>query len=198
MAHSRLLPKGHAVQNDKKKKKSNDLAAFQSLLTFWDALGVKYLVVFFSIPVWHQRRKSRKPTLTGQIVLVKEDKELAQLRGMAETVGLANACYAVRYVLGGNAFSGQKHRRGLLWIGFYQHSHPWQPDVMMGAASAQRAGLLWNMPCQASSLVYSLAWISSIPHWVLTLATNTSEGRGKETWCFPRDSKTFRFHPNSP
>lgn len=81
-------------------------------------------MVFFSIPVWHQRWKSRKPASTGQIVLVKEDKELAQLRGMAETVGLANACYAVRYVLGGNAFLGQKHGRGLPWIVFYQHSHP--------------------------------------------------------------------------
>ncbi|NXR03151.1 ROS1 kinase, partial [Sagittarius serpentarius] len=46
--------------------------------------------------VWHQRWKSRKQALPGQIVFVKEDKELAQLRGTAETVGLANACYAVR------------------------------------------------------------------------------------------------------
>uniref|UniRef100_A0A8B9EBS1 Tyrosine-protein kinase receptor n=1 Tax=Anser cygnoides TaxID=8845 RepID=A0A8B9EBS1_ANSCY len=55
----------------------------------------KDLVVFLSVPVWYQRRKSRKPSLIGQIVLVKEDKELAQLRGMAEAVGLSNACYAV-------------------------------------------------------------------------------------------------------
>ncbi|OXB76494.1 UNVERIFIED_CONTAM: hypothetical protein H355_014538 [Colinus virginianus] len=52
------------------------------------------IVILFGF-VWHQRWKSRKPALTGQIVLVKEDKELAQLRGLAETVGLANACYAV-------------------------------------------------------------------------------------------------------
>uniref|UniRef100_A0A8B9VWF5 Tyrosine-protein kinase receptor n=1 Tax=Anas zonorhyncha TaxID=75864 RepID=A0A8B9VWF5_9AVES len=58
-------------------------------------MSLKYLVVFFSVPVWYQRRKSTKPSLIGQIVLVKEDKELAQLRGMAEAVGLANACYAV-------------------------------------------------------------------------------------------------------
>uniref|UniRef100_A0A8C3BPL6 Tyrosine-protein kinase receptor n=1 Tax=Cairina moschata TaxID=8855 RepID=A0A8C3BPL6_CAIMO len=58
-------------------------------------MSLKYLVVFFSVPVWYQRRKSRKPSLIRQIVLVKEDKELAQLRGMAEAVGLANACYAV-------------------------------------------------------------------------------------------------------
>ncbi|NXC43638.1 ROS1 kinase, partial [Penelope pileata] len=44
--------------------------------------------------VWHQRWKSRKSALAGQIVLVKEDKELAQLRGMSETVGIDNACYA--------------------------------------------------------------------------------------------------------
>uniref|UniRef100_A0A8C0V2A0 Tyrosine-protein kinase receptor n=1 Tax=Cyanistes caeruleus TaxID=156563 RepID=A0A8C0V2A0_CYACU len=48
----------------------------------------------FSLP--RQRLKSRKRALPGQIVFIKEDKELAQLRGMAETVGLANACYAVR------------------------------------------------------------------------------------------------------
>ncbi|KAF2987188.1 hypothetical protein EK904_012124, partial [Melospiza melodia maxima] len=46
--------------------------------------------------VWKQRLKSTKPALPGQIVFIKEDKELAQLRGMAETVGLANACYAIR------------------------------------------------------------------------------------------------------
>ncbi|NXP12967.1 ROS1 kinase, partial [Thinocorus orbignyianus] len=49
-------------------------------------------LIFF---VWHQRWKSRKQALPGQIVFVKEDKELAQLRGAAEAVGLANACYAV-------------------------------------------------------------------------------------------------------
>ncbi|XP_035178288.1 proto-oncogene tyrosine-protein kinase ROS isoform X3 [Oxyura jamaicensis] len=52
------------------------------------------MVMLFGF-VWYQRRKSRKPSLIGQIVFVKEDKELAQLRGMAEPVGLANACYAV-------------------------------------------------------------------------------------------------------
>ncbi|NXY01293.1 ROS1 kinase, partial [Pteruthius melanotis] len=67
-----------------------------SLLTHWDAPRVKHLMVCFSIPVWKQRLKSGKRALAGQIVFIKEDKELAQLRGMAETVGLANACYAVR------------------------------------------------------------------------------------------------------
>ncbi|NWS52624.1 ROS1 kinase, partial [Chunga burmeisteri] len=45
--------------------------------------------------VWCQRWKSRKQALPGQIVFIKEDKELAQLRGTAELVGLANACYAI-------------------------------------------------------------------------------------------------------
>uniref|UniRef100_A0A663EDA4 receptor protein-tyrosine kinase n=1 Tax=Aquila chrysaetos chrysaetos TaxID=223781 RepID=A0A663EDA4_AQUCH len=66
-----------------------------SLLTHWDALRVKYLMVCFSVPVCHRRWKSRKQALPGQIVFVKEDKEVAQFRGTAETVGLANACYAV-------------------------------------------------------------------------------------------------------
>ncbi|NXY15945.1 ROS1 kinase, partial [Atrichornis clamosus] len=53
------------------------------------------VVMLFSF-VWQQRLKSGKQALPGQIVFIKEDKELAQLRGMAETVGIANACYAVR------------------------------------------------------------------------------------------------------
>ncbi|KFQ79243.1 Proto-oncogene tyrosine-protein kinase ROS, partial [Phaethon lepturus] len=56
-------------------------------------LGLTVVVLFGF--VWHQRWKSRKQALPGQIVFIKEDKELAQLRGMAETVGLANACYAI-------------------------------------------------------------------------------------------------------
>ncbi|XP_071597197.1 proto-oncogene tyrosine-protein kinase ROS isoform X1 [Heliangelus exortis] len=52
------------------------------------------VVILFGL-VWHQRWKSRKQALPGQIVFIKEDKELAQLRGMSETVGLANACYAI-------------------------------------------------------------------------------------------------------
>ncbi|KAK2511439.1 Ros1 [Columba guinea] len=45
--------------------------------------------------VWHQRWKSGKQAMPGQMVFMEEDKELARLRRMAETVGLANACYAV-------------------------------------------------------------------------------------------------------
>lgn len=91
------------------------------MLTPWDALRVKHLMVSFSIPVWKQRLKSTKPTLPGQIVFIKEDKELAQLRGMAETVGLANACYAIRYVHRANVFSGQQHLRGIPWTSNFQN-----------------------------------------------------------------------------
>ncbi|XP_061846106.1 proto-oncogene tyrosine-protein kinase ROS [Colius striatus] len=56
-------------------------------------LGLTVIMLFGF--VWHQRWKSRKEALPGQIVFIKEDKELAQLRGASETVGLANACYAV-------------------------------------------------------------------------------------------------------
>ncbi|NXT80261.1 ROS1 kinase, partial [Zapornia atra] len=56
-------------------------------------LGLTVIVLFCF--VWQQRQKSRKQAFPGQTVFIKEDKELAQLRGTAETVGLANACYAV-------------------------------------------------------------------------------------------------------
>ncbi|NWH66941.1 ROS1 kinase, partial [Geococcyx californianus] len=56
-------------------------------------LGLTMLMLFGF--VWHQRWKSRKTALPGQLVFIKEDKELAQLRMAAETVGLSNACYAV-------------------------------------------------------------------------------------------------------
>ncbi|NWX43370.1 ROS1 kinase, partial [Steatornis caripensis] len=56
-------------------------------------LGLTVVILFGF--VWYQRWKSRKQALPGQIVFIKEDKELAQLRGMTETVGLANAFYAV-------------------------------------------------------------------------------------------------------
>ncbi|XP_074718456.1 proto-oncogene tyrosine-protein kinase ROS [Strix uralensis] len=56
-------------------------------------LGLTVVMLFGF--VWHQRWKSRNKALPGQVVFIKEDKELAQLRGMVETVGLANACYAV-------------------------------------------------------------------------------------------------------
>ncbi|NXP70849.1 ROS1 kinase, partial [Ramphastos sulfuratus] len=70
----------------------------ESIIAITVVIGVIVLgltvVMLFGF-VWHQRWKSRKQALPGHIVFIKEDKELAQLRGIAETVGLANACYAV-------------------------------------------------------------------------------------------------------
>ncbi|XP_063245936.1 proto-oncogene tyrosine-protein kinase ROS isoform X3 [Prinia subflava] len=69
------------------------------IIAIASVIGVVVLclaVVMLFVFVWKQRLKSRKRALPGQIVFIKEDKELAQLRGMAETVGIANACYAVR------------------------------------------------------------------------------------------------------
>ncbi|KFP21242.1 Proto-oncogene tyrosine-protein kinase ROS [Egretta garzetta] len=69
-----------------------------SIIAIAAVIGVVVLgltvVMLFGF-VWHQRWKSRTQALPGQIVFFDEDKELAQLRGMAETVGLSNACYAV-------------------------------------------------------------------------------------------------------
>lgn len=99
-------------------------AAFHRAHTLGCSHRVKHLMVSFSIPAWKQRLKPRKRAMPGQIVFIKEDKELAQLRGMAETVGLANACYAVRYVLTANVLLGQNHLRGLPWTSFHQGTHP--------------------------------------------------------------------------
>lgn len=52
---------------------------------------------FFFI-VWHRRLKNQKTPKEGLTVLVNKDKELAELRGLAAGVGLANACYAIQYV----------------------------------------------------------------------------------------------------
>ncbi|XP_064505762.1 proto-oncogene tyrosine-protein kinase ROS isoform X2 [Pseudopipra pipra] len=68
------------------------ITAIASVIGVVLSLAVVLLFVF----VWHQRWKSRKQALPGRIVFIKEDKELAQLRGMSETVGIANACYAIR------------------------------------------------------------------------------------------------------
>ncbi|XP_023396034.2 proto-oncogene tyrosine-protein kinase ROS isoform X1 [Loxodonta africana] len=45
--------------------------------------------------VWHTRLKNQKSSKEGLTVLINEDKELAELRGVAAGVGLANACYAI-------------------------------------------------------------------------------------------------------
>ena len=54
------------------------------------------LSVFFV--VWHRSLKSHKASKEGLSVLNDNDKELAELRGLAAGVGPANACYAVQYV----------------------------------------------------------------------------------------------------
>lgn len=54
---------------------------------------------FFFI-VWHRRLKKLKTPKEGLTVLINEDKELAELRGLAAGVGLANACYAIQCVTG--------------------------------------------------------------------------------------------------
>lgn len=45
--------------------------------------------------VWHRSLKNHKATKEGLSVLNDNDQELAELRGLAAGVGLANACYAV-------------------------------------------------------------------------------------------------------
>ncbi|EMP38631.1 Proto-oncogene tyrosine-protein kinase ROS [Chelonia mydas] len=55
-----------------------------------------FIVIALFAFVWHRIWKFRKSAQNGQIVLVREDKELDQLRGLADAVGLSNACYAVR------------------------------------------------------------------------------------------------------
>ncbi|XP_036024991.1 proto-oncogene tyrosine-protein kinase ROS isoform X2 [Onychomys torridus] len=45
--------------------------------------------------VWHRSLKNRKASKEELSVLNEDDKELADLRGLAAGVGLANACYAV-------------------------------------------------------------------------------------------------------
>ncbi|NXL62621.1 ROS1 kinase, partial [Chordeiles acutipennis] len=77
---------------------SEDTMISDTVIAIAAVIGVVVLgltvVMLFGF-VWHRRWKSGKQALPGQIVFIKEDKELAQLRGMAEIVGLANACYAI-------------------------------------------------------------------------------------------------------
>nr|XP_012315817.1 proto-oncogene tyrosine-protein kinase ROS [Aotus nancymaae] len=55
-----------------------------------------FLIVTISLTfVWHRRLKTRKSAREGPTVLINEDQELAELRGLAAGVGLANACYAI-------------------------------------------------------------------------------------------------------
>ena len=52
----------------------------------------------FVFIVWHRRLKNQKTPKEGLTGLINEDKELADLRGLAPGVGLANACYVIQYV----------------------------------------------------------------------------------------------------
>ncbi|XP_077018856.1 proto-oncogene tyrosine-protein kinase ROS isoform X2 [Tamandua tetradactyla] len=72
--------------------------------TFWvpetsliltTVIGVFLIVIILLTFVWHRRLKNKKTPKEGLSVLTHEDKELAELRGLAGGVGLASACYAV-------------------------------------------------------------------------------------------------------
>ncbi|XP_036104640.1 proto-oncogene tyrosine-protein kinase ROS isoform X2 [Molossus molossus] len=57
---------------------------------------VMFLIVIIPLTfVCHRRLRNQKTPKEGLAVLVKEDKELAELRGLAAAVGLANGCCAV-------------------------------------------------------------------------------------------------------
>ncbi|KAI5193845.1 Proto-Oncogene Tyrosine-Protein Kinase Ros [Manis pentadactyla] len=58
-------------------------------------IGIFLVVTIPLTFVWHRRLKNQKTPKEGLTVLVNKDKELAELRGLAAGVGLANACYAI-------------------------------------------------------------------------------------------------------
>ncbi|XP_048649912.1 proto-oncogene tyrosine-protein kinase ROS isoform X1 [Marmota marmota marmota] len=58
-------------------------------------VGVFLVVTIPLTFVWHRKFKNPKTSKEGLTVLLNEDKELAELRGLAAGVGLANACYAI-------------------------------------------------------------------------------------------------------
>ncbi|XP_039726973.1 proto-oncogene tyrosine-protein kinase ROS isoform X1 [Pteropus medius] len=58
-------------------------------------IGIFLVVIMPLIFVWHRRLKNQKTPKERLTVLINEDKELAELRGLAAGVGLANACYAI-------------------------------------------------------------------------------------------------------
>uniref|UniRef100_A0A8C6RDK4 Proto-oncogene tyrosine-protein kinase ROS n=1 Tax=Nannospalax galili TaxID=1026970 RepID=A0A8C6RDK4_NANGA len=58
-------------------------------------IGVFLVVTIPLTFVWHRRLKSQKASKEGLSVLINDDKELTELRGLPAGVGLANACYAV-------------------------------------------------------------------------------------------------------
>ncbi|XP_058591059.1 proto-oncogene tyrosine-protein kinase ROS isoform X5 [Neofelis nebulosa] len=58
-------------------------------------IGIFLVVIITLIFVWHRKLKKQKTPTEGLTGLIHEDKELAELRGLATGVGLANACYAI-------------------------------------------------------------------------------------------------------
>ncbi|XP_047414156.1 proto-oncogene tyrosine-protein kinase ROS isoform X2 [Sciurus carolinensis] len=58
-------------------------------------VGVFLVVTIPLTFVWHRKFKNPKTSKEVLTVLLNEDKELAELRGLAAGVGLANACYAI-------------------------------------------------------------------------------------------------------
>ncbi|XP_054992516.1 proto-oncogene tyrosine-protein kinase ROS isoform X2 [Sorex araneus] len=58
-------------------------------------IGIFLVTTVLLIFVWYRRLKKKKPPKEGLSVLINEDKELNELRGLAAGAGLANACYAV-------------------------------------------------------------------------------------------------------
>ncbi|XP_059797330.1 proto-oncogene tyrosine-protein kinase ROS isoform X2 [Balaenoptera ricei] len=58
-------------------------------------IGIFLVVTILLTFVWHRRLKNQKTPKEGLTGLINEDKELADLRGLAAGVGLANACYAI-------------------------------------------------------------------------------------------------------
>ncbi|XP_013372154.1 PREDICTED: proto-oncogene tyrosine-protein kinase ROS isoform X1 [Chinchilla lanigera] len=58
-------------------------------------VGVFLVITIPLAFVWHKGLKNQKNSKEGLAVLMREDKELAELRGPVAGVGLANACYAI-------------------------------------------------------------------------------------------------------
>ncbi|XP_070273639.1 proto-oncogene tyrosine-protein kinase ROS isoform X1 [Myotis yumanensis] len=59
-------------------------------------IGIFLVVIIPLTFVWHSRLKNQKTPKEGLTVLINEDKELAELQGLAAAVGLANGCCAIR------------------------------------------------------------------------------------------------------
>ncbi|XP_064454102.1 proto-oncogene tyrosine-protein kinase ROS isoform X1 [Mirounga angustirostris] len=58
-------------------------------------IGIFLVVTIPVVFVWHRKLRNQKTPKEGLTGLINEDKELAELRGLAAGIGLANACYAI-------------------------------------------------------------------------------------------------------